>query len=106
MVNIVKTNQPASLLQAIKNGVSLYDNLGKREMVDLRKKLLQDQGYICCYCQKRLPHKFIVKSKIEHFRCQENNPDGSDVLRFDSRFDSADLQPRWLRYVAFRYPFR
>lgn len=74
MVNIVKTNQPPSFLQAIKNGVNLYDNLGKREMVDLRKKLLKDQGYICCYCQKRIPHKLIVKSKIEHFKCQENNP--------------------------------
>ncbi|OOV29787.1 hypothetical protein BXU11_07945 [Flavobacterium sp. LM5] len=74
MVNIVKTIQPPSLLQAIKNGVILYDNLGKREKVDLRNKLLKDQGYICCYCQKRLPHKFIVKSKIEHFLCQDKNP--------------------------------
>jgi uncharacterized protein (TIGR02646 family) len=74
MVNIIKTIQPPSLLQAKKNGVTLYDDLGKREKVDLRNKLLNDQGYICCYCQKRLPHKFIVKSKIEHFRSQENNP--------------------------------
>lgn len=74
MVNIIKTAQPSSLLQAIKNGETLYENLGKREKVDLRNKLLYDQGYLCCYCQKRIPHKFIVKSKIEHFRCQENNP--------------------------------
>ncbi len=74
MVNIVKTVQPPALLQAIKSGVSLYENLGKREKVDLRNQLLKDQGYICCYCQKRIPHKFIVKSKIEHFLCQDKNP--------------------------------
>lgn len=38
---------------------------------DLRQILLEDQGYICCYCQKRIPENILPKSKIEHFLCQE-----------------------------------
>lgn len=39
----------------------------------LRNILLEDQGFICCYCQKRIPEKILPQSKIEHFLCQEDN---------------------------------
>jgi len=44
----------------------------------LRGILLTDQGFICAYCMKRIPHKFIEKEvvkddfKIEHFIHQKS----------------------------------
>jgi len=44
----------------------------------LRKYLLEDQGYICAYCMKRIPHKFTEKDiskddfKIEHYINQKS----------------------------------
>jgi uncharacterized protein (TIGR02646 family) len=44
----------------------------------LRGVLLTDQGFICAYCMKRIPHKFIEKEiekddfKIEHFINQKS----------------------------------
>jgi uncharacterized protein (TIGR02646 family) len=44
----------------------------------LRKSLLEDQGYICAYCMKRIPHshtEYGVKSdkmKVEHYIPQTN----------------------------------
>lgn len=32
---------------------------------DLRKQLLEEQGYICCYCMSRIDYPY---SKIEHFQ--------------------------------------
>ena len=37
---------------------------------NLRKQLLQEQGYICCYCMSRID---CNNSKIEHFRPQTKN---------------------------------
>ncbi len=37
---------------------------------NLRKQLLQEQGYICCYCMSRID---CDNSKIEHFRPQTKN---------------------------------
>ncbi len=39
---------------------------------NLRKQLLQEQGYICCYCMSRID---CDNSKIEHFRPQTKNRD-------------------------------
>jgi uncharacterized protein (TIGR02646 family) len=39
---------------------------------NLRKQLLQEQGYICCYCMSRID---CNNSKIEHFRPQTKNRD-------------------------------
>lgn len=44
----------------------------------LRKSLLEEQGYICSYCMKRIPHSHLEKDvttdkmKIEHFIPQTN----------------------------------
>lgn len=37
---------------------------------NLRKQLLQEQGYICCYCMSRID---CNNSKIEHFKPQTKN---------------------------------
>jgi uncharacterized protein (TIGR02646 family) len=37
---------------------------------NLRKQLLEEQGYICCYCMSRID---CDNSKIEHFRPQTKN---------------------------------
>jgi len=75
MISINKGPQPNSLLKAIKDGETIYLDLKKDVMVDLRKMLLYEQGCVCCYCQKRIPEKINPKSKIEHFKSRENFPE-------------------------------
>jgi len=44
----------------------------KNKAENLRKQLLQEQGYVCCYCLSRIN---CDNSKIEHFRPQTKNRD-------------------------------
>lgn len=76
MIRINKSkNSTPLLLKDIKNSAESFENdLSPKAKAELRRVLLNDQGYICCYCQKRIPHKKIPKSKIEHFKSQENHP--------------------------------
>lgn len=81
MIRINKrTPQPLSMQNDIRLGATVYPtDLNPKTSVELRKILLEDQGYICCYCQRRIPHKFIpkkfiTKSKIEHFKSQDEFP--------------------------------
>ena len=44
----------------------------------LRTSLLEEQGYICAYCMRRIPAKDIkvdATSKIEHILSRESSPD-------------------------------
>lgn len=76
MVRVSKTNEPNSLRTAINRGATDYElHLDKRTKVKLRTKLLQDQGYVCCYCLKQIPEKYLPKSKIEHFKSQTGFPE-------------------------------
>lgn len=71
-------NYRASLSQDQQVSSSAYNNFqhkGKTECNanirdNLRKKLLEDQGYICCYCMSRIS---CQNSKIEHFEDQSTN---------------------------------
>lgn len=76
MNKIYKRNQqPLLLLRAVKAGKIDYKNdLDQYTMSQLRLALLEDQGYVCCYCQKRIPEKLLPKSKIEHFECRHSFP--------------------------------
>ena len=57
-----------------------YYNLNRNE---LRNSLLEEQGYICCYCMQRIPkilneeeiNKHFPDCKIEHVKCQSENPE-------------------------------
>ena len=44
---------------------NIYDDY--KENAILRKQLLEEQGYICCYCMSRISER---NSKIEHFKAQ------------------------------------
>lgn len=44
----------------------------ENEPGNLRKQLLEEQGYICCYCMSRID---CINSKIEHFKDQAANRD-------------------------------
>lgn len=43
------------------------EGCSKNENYNLRKQLLEEQGYICCYCMSRID---CNNSKIEHFKPQ------------------------------------
>lgn len=76
MVRINKRTQPKALKKAVKAGAKSYKNDLSQDIIDkLRNKLLADQGYICCYCQKRIPEKLLPQSKIEHFKCRDKYKD-------------------------------
>jgi uncharacterized protein (TIGR02646 family) len=60
------SNQPPSLVLYKKTDIHpTYDKY--REKDDLRRALLHEQGYICCYCMKRIDVHNMV---IEHFNSQ------------------------------------
>lgn len=77
MKQITKNNEPRSLIQHRAQRGS-YENLVKDE---LRASLIEEQGYICCYCMRRIPQKLKLEEiensypdcKIEHVKCQSNN---------------------------------
>ncbi len=49
-----------------------WNNFQKPEKVIVHQALLNEQGYICCYCEQRLNK---TTSHIEHFRPRETYPD-------------------------------
>jgi len=69
---IFKTKEPTSLT-TYRAGISKEDlkNLEKFDTApsnvkdELREKLLEEQGFICCYCMNRVESR---NSKIEHFK--------------------------------------
>jgi uncharacterized protein (TIGR02646 family) len=54
-----------------------YDNYPEKD--DLRASLLKEQGYICCYCMRRIAEPTAQKMVIEHFKPQSLYPE----LQFD-----------------------
>ena len=46
-----------------------YDDLkGTSTYVSLKKSLLEEQGYLCCYCEKRIgTNMYATDCDIEHF---------------------------------------
>ncbi|NDV66616.1 hypothetical protein [Bacteroides sp. 224] len=44
----------------------------------LRESLLEEQGYICAYCMRRIPVRDKISnetSRIDHLKCRDNYPD-------------------------------
>ncbi len=70
MKHIIKGKEPESLktYRTQTDGAS-YD--GYREKDDLRKALLEEQGYICCYCMGRIKDPTSEFMKIEHWKPQD-----------------------------------
>lgn len=73
MKNIVKEQEPKTLVEyrctnksslTYKSARNIFDNY-KDKNKGLKQALLEDQGYICCYCMQRIGNN--PSTKIEHF---------------------------------------
>jgi uncharacterized protein (TIGR02646 family) len=69
---VIKTKEPrslthyrASISKQDLESLEKYENAPKNVLDDLRQHLLEEQGYICCYCMSRIDYPYI---KIEHFQ--------------------------------------
>ncbi|MDJ0509205.1 MAG: TIGR02646 family protein [Crocosphaera sp.] len=76
MKYIKKQNEPPSLLKHRSQKNADYNNYKNKD--DLRLSLLEEQGYICCYCMQRIKIDDVQimnqKMKIEHWQCQDKYP--------------------------------
>lgn len=70
MFTIHKQQQPSALIQYKKEKDASYGNMRRKLKSELRKKLLEEQGYICAYCMSRI-HNDRFQTKIEHVKSQE-----------------------------------
>jgi uncharacterized protein (TIGR02646 family) len=61
-------NEPKSLRLHRQKSFCNYDNYNEKD--ELRLKLLEEQGYICCYCMSRIQAAIAAKMKIEHWQSQ------------------------------------
>ena len=73
MKQIVKLNEHNSLVEHRAKEHSTFDNIPLNVKEHLRQNLLSEQGYICCYCMKRIPEINPPTLKVEHFSCQADN---------------------------------
>lgn len=62
MIYIKKGTEPESLTKYRKEKFAYYD--GYKDKDDVRKKLLEEQGYLCAYCMRRIDKEHM---KIEHW---------------------------------------
>lgn len=80
MKKISKEAEPRLLVEHRANPPALYIGLSAETKESLRQSLLFEQGYICCYCMRRIPEKIdnegviSYKVKIEHYQCQDRYP--------------------------------
>ncbi|MGI4022525.1 MAG: retron system putative HNH endonuclease [Janthinobacterium lividum] len=80
MKKISKLLEPKLLTEYRANQPAFYDGLTIQAKEDLRKNLLLEQGFICCYCLKRIPETVIKddvtskEMKIEHYQSQDKFP--------------------------------
>ena len=86
MRHIMKTTPPQEFVEYCNTPGVSYDNLSGTPKIALRQRLLEDQGYICCYCGRRIDNN--CHTKIEHIKCQENN--NGLALCFENMLASCD----------------
>lgn len=81
MILIVKKKEPDSLIQYRKSSNASFDDLDGNVKDEIRTGLLQEQGYLCAYCMKRLRDDRMAV-KIEHYqpRNSENELQYSNLL--------------------------
>ena len=63
MFYIIKGREPASLTQYKKSKEAYFDGFPYKD--DIRQSLLEEQGYLCAYCMRRI--KSINEVTIEHY---------------------------------------
>ncbi len=69
MKTIQKQPEPAYLMQHWLSAYATFDNLQEKEQ--LKQDLLEEQGYLCCYCMRRIR---IDNMKVEHRQSQSKYP--------------------------------
>lgn len=77
MIYIEKKSEPSSLKIQRETPGADFNGLDK---TDLRKSLLEEQGYICAYCMKRIRKDKSVKIEHYHARNTENQMDYQNLL--------------------------
>ncbi|HPN62281.1 MAG TPA: hypothetical protein PLP78_03280 [Candidatus Fermentibacter daniensis] len=77
MKNITKNTEPRSLAQHRCSRHSDYSNYDHKD--DLRHSLLQEQGFICCFCMRRIGVREGIalgdQMKVAHWHSQTRHPD-------------------------------
>lgn len=86
MRHIIKTVPPQEFVEYCATPGVSYDNLSGTPKTALRQRLLEDQGYICCYCGRRIQNDKYTK--IEHIKCQKKYNELS--LCFENMLASCD----------------
>jgi uncharacterized protein (TIGR02646 family) len=75
MKQILKKGRGPNSLSQLKARGGTYDNLTSVDKDELRNSLLLEQGYICCYCMKRIPESgHNPGCKVEHVNSQRKFP--------------------------------
>ena len=64
MIRIVKKQRVPTIFEQIKNRRSDYDELFSSEKDEIKKILLEEQGYKCAYCMSKIS---MSNSTIEHY---------------------------------------
>lgn len=73
MWHINKTRPPKEFVEYCKTPGASYKGLSGESKRKLRKRLVEDQGYICCYCGMEISDD--EHTKIEHVKCQKYHSD-------------------------------
>lgn len=71
MFYIAKGKEPDSLTRYRKTKFAYYDGFPEKD--DIRRALLEEQGFLCAYCMRRIND--IKDSTIEHYFAQTDNDD-------------------------------
>ena len=81
MILIKKKKMPNSLIGYRKTENASFNNLPTEIKDEIRRSLLEEQGYICAYCMKKLENN-SSKVKIEHYvaRDESNELDYRNLL--------------------------
>lgn len=77
MRQIAKGPEPATLTQHRQQANADYDNYTDKQ--GLRTQLHAEQFALCCYCMRRIRNT-AAAMKIEHWKCQDDNP--GDQLQY------------------------
>lgn len=73
MKHVEKHHEPEAFTQwkalANEDWQPTYDDLSGNPKASVKRSLMQEQGYLCCYCERRLTD---TDSHIEHFQPQSD----------------------------------
>lgn len=86
MKHIEKTCPPIEFVEYCETPGVSYDGLTGDSKKALRKRLLEDQGYICCYCGCAIENN--EHTKIEHIKCQKDHVELA--LKYENMLASCD----------------